>query len=88
MSLSSLEICIMWNLNYFLGLWRENLSPLMSFLEATSQGVGGQVTNMKGEPLPDVKILVNNHPLHVIRPGKFLAFLPPGMPFSFFWFAN
>ena len=39
----------------------------------------GQVTNMKGEPLPDVKIFLDNHPLHVIHPGaRFLSILPIG----------
>ena len=39
----------------------------------------GQVTNLKGEPLSDVKILLDNHPLHVIHPGaRFLAILPIG----------
>ena len=61
-------------------MWRANLGPLMAFLEAASQGVQGQVTNMKGDPLPDVKVTLNNHPLHVIRPARFVAFLPPGMP--------
>ena len=33
---------------------------------------------MKGEPLPDVKVLLDNHPLHVTQPAKFLSILPPG----------
>ena len=38
----------------------------------------GQVTNLKGEPLEDVKIVLNSHPVHVIHPAKFLAVLPIG----------
>jgi len=33
---------------------------------------------LKGEPLEDVKILLENHPLHVIHPAKFLSILPIG----------
>jgi hypothetical protein len=36
------------------------------------------VTNLKGEPLEDVKITLDNHPIHVIHPAKFLAILPIG----------
>jgi hypothetical protein len=36
------------------------------------------VTDLKGKPLEDVKISLDNHPMHVVQPAKFTAVLPIG----------
>ena len=40
-------------------LWQQNLKPLMAFLEATSQGIYGQITDIKGTPLPKAMVMLN-----------------------------
>lgn len=41
-------------------LWMANMEPLMAYLEAASQGIYGQVTDIKGNPLPEAVVKLNN----------------------------
>jgi hypothetical protein len=61
-------------------LWMTNFAPLMSFLEASGQGLFGQVTDIKGNPLPKAIVKINGQKDVVLseQDASFSVPLPEG----------
>ncbi|CAL4060287.1 unnamed protein product, partial [Meganyctiphanes norvegica] len=60
------------------GLWRQNKDPLLAFLDASHQGVAGQVVDAKGTAIPNATLLVDDKQLELAFQGTFRKLLPIG----------
>ena len=61
-------------------LWKSNLNPLLAYLDAATQGIHGQVSDIKGMPLEKTKLMLNGERLVKLsnKDARFNLVLPVG----------
>lgn len=59
-------------------MWKDNLPPLLAFLEAASQGLYGMPSNLQGKALTSTEVSVDGQALELQNNSGFMALLAEG----------